>query len=179
MKLSARFVATTLSLAVVLGAGCDSPEVATTPKADAAPAEPLPASLFVQSAPDGATGVVEARQKAKEGDEVVLRGRVGGTESPLVENRAVLTLLDSGVATCDKSPGDACKTPWDACCEPDLPKKTATVQVVNAEGRPVRAGLNGAGGIKPLKELVVVGKVKGPVSEGQMLVEATKIYVVP
>mgnify|MGYP006138360095 CR=1 FL=1 len=59
------------------------------------------------------------------------------------------TLLDAAVTTCDKMPGDSCKTPWDACCEPreSLQANTATIQIVDASGKPLKTGLRGVNGI--------------------------------
>jgi hypothetical protein len=74
--------------------------------------------------------------------------------------------------------GDGCPTPWDACCEdPDeLLAKSATVQVIDEQGRPIRRGLDGVGGIAPNKPLVI----KGTVREAQgpsIVIDADGVYV--
>src|SRR5687768_5652783 len=98
--------------------------------ADAGPAEALPANLILDKSPDGAQDVIAIQKSAKAGDTVTLRGRVGGNEKPLADNRAIVTVVDPTVTTCERMPGDACKTPWDACCDPDAAAKSATIQVV-------------------------------------------------
>ena len=162
--------------------GCDSDEAPTTP----APAQPtaesaaaLPSNLFLAKAPDGAIELAAAKKSAKPGDEVVVRGRVAGQMEPLAPNRAILTLLDGSVKTCDQMPGDGCKTPWDACCEPreSLQANTATVQIVDAEGKPLKTTLRGANGIEPLKEVTVVGKVKDSGGADTLVIDATGLYV--
>src|SRR4051812_20800093 len=84
----------------------------------AATAEALPANLVVAApAPARAKDVVAARN-ASDGDEVIVRGRVGGSEKPFTEGRAVFQLVDLALATCDKTgPMHNCKTPWDYCCD--------------------------------------------------------------
>ena len=98
---------------------------------------------------------------------------------PLAPNRAILTLLDSSVKTCDQMPGDSCKTPWDACCEPPetIQANTATIQIVDADGKPLKTTLRGANGIEPLKEVTVVGKVKEAGGANTLVIDATGLYV--
>lgn len=180
-----------LGLVVAVGmAGCgeESPESAGAsgasgaPAASAAPAEPLPAKLIATTQPAGnVQDVAAARKSVKDGDPILLRGKVAGSVDPLADNRAILTLLDTGVQTCDTMPGDTCKTPWDACCEPSdvLAASSATVQVNGPDGKPLKATLEGAGGIQPLKQLVVSGVAKKPAGSDTLVVEASEIYVVP
>ena len=167
-----------LSIALLAVAGCDRSDTASkNPEAPAATAA-LPAGMMVETAPADAKGVIELKGAAKDGDEVVIRGVVGGTEDPVAANQAIVTLVDAGVTTCDKMEGDTCKTPWDACCEKDLPAKTATVQVVGADGKPLKGSLASAG-VKPLKQVVVAGKARVPADGKALVIEATKIHVVP
>lgn len=178
----------TAALVVAASAGCEeqpqTPKAQTAPSAQSAEASPaaaaaeLPAGLRLASAPADAKGVAEAKAAAKEGDRVVVRGVVGGRADPLAANRAILTLLDPGIKTCDQEPGDSCKTPWDACCEPpeSLVKGTVTVQVVDADGRPLKAPLSAVAGVKPLAKLVVSGVVKSS-ADGHVLVNADGIFV--
>jgi len=170
----------TLLLCLALGLGAcgdaaDPPSASTSE----APAGDLPDGLFVDAAPQGARNVSEVKASAKEGDVVVVRGRVGGP-APFVPGRAVLTLADTEnlVACCDR-PEDTCPQPWDYCCESkdDISANSATIQVVGADGRPLKADLNGAGGIEPLAFVVVEGSV-GPRPDGNVLViDARHIHV--
>jgi hypothetical protein len=116
----------------------------------------------------------------KDGDEVVVRGMVGGREDPVAAGEATVTLLDAATVTCDKMgmDKDACKTPWDACCDKDLPAKIATVQVLGADGKPLKASLASAG-VQPMKQLVVAGKARVPADGKGLVIEASKIHVVP
>ncbi len=165
------------AVALVVVAGCDR-DGAVSKNADPAPVgAALPAGMIVATAPADAKGVVELKGTAKDGDEVVVRGVVGGTEDPVAANQAIVTILDAGVTTCDKMEGDTCKTPWDACCEKDLAAKVATVQVLGADGKPLKGSL-AAAGVKPLKQVVVAGKARVPADGKALIIEASKIHVV-
>lgn len=144
------------------------------------PKAPLPSGLFVEKRPDNATDVSEARKAGtlKAGDEVVLRGRVGGSKEPFVAGRAVFTLMGSGLKACNENPDDKCAEPWDYCCETkkDILLNSATVRVVDDKGQPIKADLKGRRGLKELTPVVVVGKVT--MVEGQaVVVNATGLYV--
>jgi hypothetical protein len=166
-----------LMAALVLGlvAGCENEPAQTQVKAD-----PLPADLFVSTAPDGAVDVVAAKTSAKDGQSVVIKGVIAGQKEPLAANRAIMTVADAGLPTCDKSPMDKCPTPWDACCEPkeEIAAKTISVQVVGSDNQPLKAGLNGASGLAPMKHVVVAGTVKAPTSD-TIVIQAQRIYVAP
>ena len=165
--------------------GCDnSTKETAAAKSDAAqPAEALPASLIATTRPSGAAiDVVAAKKSAKDGQPVVVRGRIGAQKEPLAANRAIMTIADDSLPTCDKTPMKACSTPWDSCCEPhdELAAKSATVQVVGADGKPLKATLKGAGGMKPGSEVVVAGTAKVPPGGGDsLIIEASQIYVTP
>lgn len=168
---------TSILFALLLGllSGCDN----AAPTQTSAGADSLPAGLILTAAPGGAVEIDKLRSGAKDGDSVVVRGVVGGRADPFVAERAVLTLLDTSVRTCEQLPGDTCKTPWDACCEPrdELAMATITVQVVGADGKPVKKGLSGAGGIAPLKKLVVAGTVSRSPDGSGIVVNAKGIFV--
>jgi hypothetical protein len=166
-------------------AGCDAQEETLAPASGtvssaAAPAA-LPASLVVTEAPANAQDIVAVKKNAKDGDAVVIRGKIGGREEPIAKNRAIMTVLDPSVTTCDAMPGDACKTPWDACCEPSekIAANSATVQVVDANGKPLAATLESIAGLKPLSQVTISGVARRPAGSDVLIVEANKIHVTP
>jgi hypothetical protein len=177
MRVNMLFVAAMVATAFVSAVGCD--RKAETTKTAAAPAAALPESLFLAAAPADAKDVKDAKPTLKAGDKVVLAGRIGGSKAPFVAGRAVFTLVDPRLQTCADDPADTCTTPWDYCCEaPEvLNANMATVQVVNADGQPVKAGLEGVHGLKALAKVTVVGTVTQ--ADGKnLLVKADGIYVV-
>jgi hypothetical protein len=141
----------------------------------------VPAALFLDAAPADAREVRDAKAGAKAGDRVVVTGRIGGSREPFVSDRAVFTIVDTRVPACgEQDPSDECRTPWDYCCEPKEEKvaSTATVEVAGADGRPLRTGLKGVRGLKPLAKVTVVGTVS-LAEGGNLVVRAEGVYVGP
>ncbi len=140
----------------------------------------LPEGFFLEKEPEGAKTVEETKPAAKAGDKVVIRGRIGGSKAPFVEKRAVFTLMGSALKACSDMKDDKCKTPWDYCCDTaeDIAKHSATIQVVDAEGSPLRLGLKGTNGLKELSEVIVVGTVK-EAKDKVLIVNIMGLHVVP
>ena len=163
----------TLLLAAGL-AGCDSsPAPAGGPSAGStAPA----ASWLLADLPAGAVPVAQAKRAAREGDHVVLHGRIGGRADPLSHDVAVFVMMDPALPSC-RERGDGCRKPWDYCCEtPDtITANIATVQLVGDSGAPMAIDL-GAYGFEPLDEVVIVGTVAGRPNEAALVIHAEKIH---
>lgn len=147
----------------------------TAPKAEAA----VPPGLFVDAAPSGAREVIPAKQQAQAGESIVIHGRIGGSRSPFVEGRAIFTLADMSLPPCSDNPDDACATPWDYCCEPvdKLKKGTITVQVADEAGAPLRVTLESRGGLRPLAEVTIEGRIAQKMGDGAMILNASRIFV--
>jgi hypothetical protein len=178
-----------LSMLVLVGvlalAGCGGGEKAKTDKPSDSPkpsaAAALPAGLLVKEAPAGAKSVAEAKKDAKEGDEIVVRGRIGGSRpGGFTEGRAQITIIDAVLPICSERPNDTCPWPWDYCCESkeDITKNAATVQVFGPDGKVLPADLKGQNGMDNTTFVVVKGKV-GKRDGGNLLVNASAIYVEP
>ena len=171
----------TLSLALCLTAGlvaCSEPAAS----ADQPATEPLPAGLGLAAPPADAVRVPQAKASAREGDTVVVRGRVGGERDPIVPGRASLRLADTeAIAACDTRPDDGCKIPWDYCCEPSekILANSMTVQVVGDSGKVLAADFTTLDGLEPGSMLVVTGVVAARPNEQVLTVNATGIYVEP
>jgi hypothetical protein len=138
----------------------------------------LPAGFVLASMPAEVRSVGETKGNVQKGDEVAIRGRIGGSAEPFVEGRAAFTMVDNKLKACSDIPGDLCPMPWDYCCEPrdSLAQHSATVRVVNADGSPASIDLREVTGIKELSDIVVVGTVEQ--AEGAvLLVHARGIYI--
>lgn len=155
--------------------GCGEEPTASTP----APAGEKPAWLL-DAAPPDARSIVEAKAAAKEGDVVAVRGRIGGRAEPISAESPVFQLMDLAVPHCGQIPGDTCPTPWDYCCEPrdNLTAHAATVQVVDADGRPI-ADSPARHGLAPLDEVVVVGTVAPRPDDRVLTIRARGVYRTP
>jgi len=110
--------------------------------------------------PEGAIGVREARENTKDGDEVVIVGRVGGSKDPWIEGRAAFQVADESLRPCNEIPGDKCPYPWDYCCDPDLKECVTLVTIVDDQGKAVKSGAKELFELKELDTVVVTGKVK-------------------
>jgi hypothetical protein len=164
-------------LAIGVG-GCGSSNEAPAPGPQSKATEQVPASVVLASAPAGEKTVDAIKKDAKEGDEVVIHGIVGGRKDPFTAQRATMLVVDKNLPNQCTQEADHCKTPWDYCCEDKgaLTAKMATVQVTGADGRPLKADLKGVGGLKEMSEVVVKGKV-AKVEAGMLVINATGIHV--
>ena len=173
-----------LPLLLAAAVACDG-EASTTTPGTATAGPDWPADLVTDAAPADAQGVAAAKGTAAEGGTIVIRGRIGGSPDPFVEGRAVMTIADTdAIVDCkamsaNGSMEDGCTTTWDYCCEPQdqIVANTATVQVVDAAGRPLHRSLSDLAGLAPLAVVVVEGTVGPRPSANVLVVNAARIYV--
>lgn len=146
-----------------------------------------PAELLAvfQSVPqeDVSNSIPQLRETVQPGDDVTFNAKVMGSKTPFVTGRALMVVGDENTMTsCDLMSGDDhCETPWDVCCEDPkmIQKATASVQVVDAEGRVLSLGLQGVKGLKELSRVRIKGTV-APMSTAQsFIVNAQAIEVLP
>ena len=138
-------------------------------------------ALLLPKAPEGPLTITEARKKPAPGTKIIVSGKVMGNRNPIIQSRALLTLGDPDrLDSCDLIPGDDCPTPWDVCCsDPDVVRASiATIQVIDENGKPVKSGLRGLGGLQELSNLIVVGEVAKESNAENFLVNATGIHVI-
>jgi hypothetical protein len=164
-------IAALVAVAVGLFAASAS---ARTPGPTRGPAAALPPGLFVASAPPNAIDVGHARKVAQEGKPIVVRGRIGGLAKPFAEKHAMFVLSDMQLAAC----APTCSNPGDYCSIPreQLLANLATVQVVDANGVPLRAPMQGMNGLQPMSEVVIRGVVAKR-DNNVLIVNAHNIYV--
>jgi len=144
-----------LALALLPAAcgGSDATESADSSKTTDAVG--IPESYWSEADLPGAMEVGAARKDAKDGDEVVLVGRV----KDFVDGRAVFTLIDVALAPCNDNPEDVCPTPWDYCCiESNVQaENTVTVEVLGDDKRPLATAFKGFHGLDHLDTVTVRG----------------------
>ncbi len=145
-----------MMFAAGLLAGCGSKAPAPT----AAPAGPAPegAQFVLPAAPENAQGVLAVRQTAAGGEEVVVVGRIGGSTQPFVEGMAAFSLVDNSLRACSDIPGDQCPTPWDFCCEAELPKARTLVKFVDESGQIIPTDARTLLGVSELQTVYVRGQ---------------------
>ncbi len=165
-----------IGLAVGCGHQTTTPTSSTTPESNAAPA--VDGSKFLLNAePDGAEDVITVRESAQDEEEIVIVGRIGGSENPWVADRAAFSIVDPSLKACSDIPGDTCPYPWDYCCEVDkLPTSTALVRFVDADGNLVKVGARKLLNVKELQTVVIRGQAKRDES-GNLTVLANSIFI--
>ena len=141
----------------------------------------IPASVFVTEAPKDPKDVAALKKSAKKGDTIVVRAKVGGRAEPFAKNRAVFTVADRALKSCDENPVDTCPRPWDYCCESPESKKAnlATIQFTGSDGKPLKVGAQSAGGLEPLALVVIEGVVSEVDDKGTFVIDAKKVFVEP
>lgn len=177
------------SLTLVAGlwtlAGC-SQDPATQPEsassaseqANSTPSPAVDGTKFVLTAePEEARDVIQVRENAGDGDDVVIVGRIGGSENPWIDGRAAFSIVDGSLQACSDIPGDSCEKPWDYCCEASkLPTATALVKLVDENGELVKADAKQLLDVRELSTVVVQGKASRD-DAGNLTVLASGVYV--
>ncbi len=172
-----RTLVLTTTLGLLLIAGCSGQQTNTPDAGDTRDAlAALPEGLFQQAAPADAAPLAEVRAAAEPGDTVAFHGYIGGRMEPFTEGRAMFLVADSEEAPACTP--DTCPTPWDACCiaNEKIAANSATVQVVDDDGKLLGIGLNGVQGLAPGTELTVVGKVR-EANDSVFIVDATRLAI--
>lgn len=135
------------------------------------------AAFRLTTAPEGAKGVKAVKDDSKDGDDVVIEGRIGGDTNPWVEGQAAFLVVDNSLKPCNEKDDDACETPWDYCCDTDLlPGCKAIVKIVDAKGKTVSTDARKLLGVKELQTVVVRGKAKRN-DAGNLTVLADGVFV--
>jgi hypothetical protein len=156
---------------VVLVAGCR--QAVTTSDATSAQA----AAYRLSEEPTGAKGVMQLKEVAADGDDIVVEARIGGASDPWVSGQAAFLVVDSSLKPCNEKDDDSCETPWDYCCDVDLlPKAKAMVKVVDENGKPLATDARELLGLKELQTVVVRGKAKRD-EAGNLTILADGVFV--
>lgn len=175
--MSSRMILAASALAL-LSVGCSqAPTPGPTPVSVSATSSDNP--LLLKSEPSDAQTVITARKSAKDGEAVVVTGRIGGDVDPWIEGRAAFSIVDQTLVPCNERQGDDCKTPWDYCCDTDrLPTSRAAVKFVDDQGKTLPTDARQLLGVKELQTVVITGKAKRD-EAGNLTVLATGLYVKP
>jgi hypothetical protein len=133
-------------------------------------------SYRLSNEPVGAQDVKVARSSAKNDEEVVVVGRIGGDANPWIDGMAAFTIVDLARKPCEE---DGCQVPWDYCCDlDDLPNSKAMVKVVDGQGQVVPTESRQLLGVKELQTIVARGKAKRD-EAGNLTILASGVFVRP
>ena len=100
---------------VGLFVGCS--QQADTPLALESPSAPHVdgAKFLLAAEPEGAADVIKVREVAGDQDNVIIVGRIGGSENPWVDGRAAFSIVDRSLKSCVECGSHDCPKPWDYC----------------------------------------------------------------
>lgn len=167
-------------LLLYMAVGCNKSENASSSSTQGAAAISGQSNYLLPTEPDGAKGVIAVRKDSKDGDEITIVGRVGGSVKPVVEGRAAFTIVDLSLVPCNEMAGDTCPTPWDYCCAPkeELSRATIMVKFVDERGKTLQQEAKNLLGIEPQKTVFVRGHVKRD-RNGNLTVLGDALYLKP
>ena len=169
--MNARISVWIMAAVVLIVAGCKDDKLAEKPAIDGTP-------YLLTSQPAGSMEVKELLSEAKDGDEVVVIGRIGGEIDPWVEGLAMFNIVDNSLVPCNKIPGDECPFPWDYCCDPNVAASRTLVEVVDKNGETVAEDARRLLSVTELQTVVVKGTARRD-TDGNVTLIATGIFVQP
>lgn len=167
-----------LAIAVLALASCGKKETAAA--VETAPPSAAFDSYFSDQPIAEPQAIHVARNGAKPGDEIIIKGLIMGREKVFVDGRASFLLGDREKLTpCNEKGGDDCQTPWDACCDSKEAKREgiASIQITDADGRVLSGGLKGVKGLKELSAVTISGTVDQSTTLENLVVNAKIIHV--
>ena len=128
--------------------------------------------------PVGAVGVMIAREEAKNGDDIVLVGRIGGRKNPWIEGRSAFMLIDAAMTiVADGNESTVDQICLDDCCASQRADCTTLVKIVDDDGSPFAIDARKLTGAQTNDMVVVKGKVQRDDKEGTFSVVANGVYV--
>ncbi|MCA9248934.1 MAG: hypothetical protein KDA42_17525 [Planctomycetales bacterium] len=167
------------SLVAVLAAvsGCSQQAVQAT--ATASNAAQIDKSKYILSEePEGAVGVMIAREDMQDQDDIVLVGRIGGRKNPWIEGRSAFMVIDAAMTVVadgeDSGGGEVC---MDDCCASLRAECTTLVKIVDEQGKPLAIDARELLGAKANDMVVVKGKVQRDEKDGTFTIAASGVYV--
>ncbi len=133
--------------------------------------------FLLSEEPDGAVGVIAARESAEDGAPLVIVGRVGGSANPWIDGRAAFMLLDASMSVVaegkDSAEGELCTGD---CCATERLACTTLVKLVDAGGQVVPVDSRKLLGLKESDMVVVEGTAKTDKS-GNFSMLANRVFI--
>jgi hypothetical protein len=127
--------------------------------------------------PDGAIGVIEARETGADGQPIVVVGKIGGATNPWIEGRAAFMLLDaSKTVVADGAECGAGEICMDDCCATDRAACTTLVKFLDEAGKVLAVDARQLLEVSSDELVVVRGKVSKD-AEGNFAVLADGVHV--
>lgn len=157
--------------------GCGQQTVQATVNAKNTP--DIDKSKYILSEePDGAVGVIIAREDAKDQEDIVLVGRIGGRKDPWINGRSAFMVIDAAMSVVDdgegSGEGELC---MDDCCASLRAECTTLVKIVDEQGKPLPFDTRDLLDAKEADMVVLKGKVHRDDEQGTFTIVASGVYV--
>lgn len=167
----------TCSLLLAGAVGCGT-QVATETNQQRQMSEIEKSKYILSEEPDGAVGVIIAREDFQDQDEIVLVGRIGGQKNPWIKGLSAFTVIDAAmavVANGEESGGaEVC---LEDCCASLRADCTTLVKIVDEQGMPLEIDARDLLDAKENDMVVVKGTIHRNQKQGIFNVAATGVYV--
>ena len=152
--------------AALVATGCGSSPVTRNQTVDA--------KYHLADEPADAVEILDAKEQAKDGEAVVVVGRVGGGVKPWIDGRAAFLLVDTRILpSCDE--GEKCDANCPSCAEAMLSASTM-VKFLGTDGKVLPVDARDLLGVKEQQTVVVRG-VANRDKAGNVTIAGEKIYV--
>jgi hypothetical protein len=171
MKTNFQLIGLIVAIMLLVVTGCKDKKQVEKPAIDGTP-------YLLTSQPADPLEVKELLSDAKDGDEVMVIGRIGGEKDPWVEGLAMFNLVDTSLTPCNEIPGDKCPFPWDYCCDPNVATSRTLVEIVDKNGKTVAEDARRLLSVTELQTIVVKGTARKD-GDGNVTLIATGIFVKP
>jgi hypothetical protein len=155
---------------------CASAILANLGCSSSAPVAAGDSRYVLKEEPTGAADVMKLKIDAKDQDNVVVVGRIGGSENPWSDGVAAFSIVDRSLVACNEKEGDNCPTPWDFCCQADVAKGTMRVKFIDDTGKVLKQDARQLLNLKELQTVVIKGKAVRDDS-GNVTIAATGVHV--
>lgn len=164
-------------LLLIAGSGCNQEAVEGSANRENLPA--IDKTKYVLNAePDGAVGVMIAREDAQDQQEIALVGRIGGSKNPWIKGRAAFMVIDAAMTVIadgeEAADGQVC---MDDCCASLRADCTTLVKIVDERGKPLPVDARELLDVKENDMIVAQGIVERSEEEGTFVIAARGIYV--
>lgn len=124
--------------------------------------------------PSGAMDVLDAKDQAKDGEPIVVVGRLGGGVNPWIDGRAAFLVVDERVVpACDE--GDQCAADCPDCSQ-EMAAASAMVKFLGSDGKVLPVDARELLGVKD-QDTVVIRGVANRDKAGNVSISADGIYV--
>jgi hypothetical protein len=165
------------SLVLLASTSCGGNSSATINSQALTPASINGSKYLLTEEPDDVIGVIAARQSAKDGDPIVVVGRIGGAANPWIEGRAAFMLLDPSMVVVadgtESTEGEVC---LDDCCAAERTGATTLVKIVDENGKVLHVDARELLGVTENEIVVVRGSVSKD-DAGKFVLQANGVHV--